>query len=366
MNIWEVTEPPRSYILFSGIAMMGAGLGRRVYFVNDPHITYPLVNLLLIGPSGIGKSTSLRDMAYKRLLAPLPEDMKPYLISGKITKEALHEDLYVCPHSIIMASELANMFSKEKYQEGMIPYITDLLDLEPASIRTKGGGPAKVIRAPECCIVGGSTKEWLQDQLPTTAGEGGFLPRFLIIKEDHKYRRIPLASQMLTTRQQLELEKERERVCGIFRALLNMHRGPVTFADYAASDEYSIWYQSYTPESGLLSPFAARAGAHVLRLALLVAISCERVEITAADVRAGIALVDYALGRLQSVVVPMTPQGRLIARVLEAIGGEAVSDVAIKRAMRNYCGGQDVDKILMGLLQAKDVVIIDGKYRRAS
>ena len=365
MQIWPTAEPPKSYILFAGMAMLGAALGRRVWVDLDIHTTYPLMNLLLIGPSGIGKSTALVDMAMDHLIRPLPEGLQPpHIITGKSTKEALHEDLMQKPHSIIMASELANFFSKEKYQEGMIPYMTDLLDLRPASIRTKGGGPAKIVYDPAVCVCGGSTKEWLQEQLPSSAGVGGFLPRFVIVKEDHKGQRVPDPNRVLSKAQRDTLAIERERVFYEFTRILRMSEGPVDFADYAASDAYGLWYQSFTPDTGNLAPFAARAGAHVLRMALLVALSCRRAELTAEDIQAGIALYDYTQRRLQEVIVPMSPQGKMLNKVMEAIGDDYVSDVQIKRAMRNYCSSQDVDKMLQSLLGSRDILFVDGKFRR--
>lgn len=369
MECWPLAESPRSYILFSGMAMLGAAIGRRSYFDLDVHRVFPLMNLLLIGPSGIGKSTALRDIALKSLIQNLPEADRPQVSIGKSTKEAMHEDLMANPHTIILASELSNLFSKEKYNEGMIPYITDLLDLEPVRIRTKGGGPLKsqnTIDEPECCILGGSTKAWLQDMLPNNAGEGGFLPRFFIVKEDYKYQRIADPRRHMSDRQRAELGKARERVFYEFSRLVGETEGLLDFFDYDASDEYSLWYQTFRPESGALAPFAARAGAHVLRIALLSAISCRRGFIIQEDVRAGIQLYEYASRKLQEVVIPMSSQGRLLNKVLECVGAEQLTIIQIRRAMRNYCGASDVDKMLRDLLSSGELVTQEGKYRRAN
>ena len=59
MKCWPHSEPPKSYILLSGMMAMGACFGRRVKFDHDVHVLYPMLNLLLIGPSGIGKTTAL-------------------------------------------------------------------------------------------------------------------------------------------------------------------------------------------------------------------------------------------------------------------------------------------------------------------
>ena len=329
----------------------------------DVHRLFPLLNLLLIGPSGIGKSTALRDMALKQLIHMLPEDQQPQIITGKTTKEALHQDLMTNAHSIILASELANMFSKEKYNEGFIPYVTDLLDLEPARIRTKSGG-SLVILKPECCILGGSTKSWLQDALPSNSGEGGFLPRFFIVKEDHKYQRVADPRRMMTERQRENLNVERIRVQLEFARLLKVPEGLIDFKDYEASDQYSYWYNTFLPDSGALAPFAARAGAHVLRLALLCAVSRRQSAISAEDIRAGICLHAYAQKKLAEVIIPMSPAGKNLNRLLDLLGDARMSDIELRRAMRNHCGASDTDRMISDLVKSREVVLDDGKFRR--
>lgn len=345
------------------MACLGAVLGRRVYFSLDVHKVYPLLNLLLIGPSGIGKSTAMRDIAVNHLIPQVPDEYRPNLLTGKSTKEAIHQDLIVAPKSIILASELANLFSKEKYNEGMIPYFTDLLDLAPARVRTKSGGNM-VIQRPECCVMGGSTKQWLQDMLPSTAGEGGFLPRFLIVKEDYKYQRIADPRRHQNDKQRSELATERERVFYEFNRISRINEGLIDFEDYEASDTYTEWYDTFLPESGALAPFAARAGAHVLRLALLTAISCRRNFICADDVRTGICLYTYSINRLAEVVVPLSPEGKKVTKVMDAIGNQSLSSMEIRRAMRNYMGSADVDRVLADLVRDHELMFEEGLFRR--
>lgn len=357
VDAFPLAEPPRSYILFSAMSMLGAALGRDVYFDQDVHRVFPLLNVLLIGPSGIGKSTSIH-MAEDTLLRVLPKDLEVNILIGKSTKESLHDDLLASDRSILIASELANMFSKEKYQEGMIAYVTDLLDLRPSRVRTKSGGD-KTILNPCVCIIGGSTKEWLQDAMPSNAGAGGFLPRFLIVKEDYKGQRIADPKRAMAASKLRELILQRERLQIDFQRLVRSYKGMglIDFADYSASDVYSYWYQTFTPETGHLAPFAARAGVHVMRMALLIACSCSQAEIRASDVEAAIALYNYTHKKLQEVVVPMSAQGKLLGKVLEAIGPGAMSQGAIRRAMRNYCTSADTDRFILSLVDSGDIVM---------
>jgi hypothetical protein len=363
MSVWPLSEPPKSYILFSGMAMLGAVLGRRVSFSLDVHRVFPLMNLLLLGPSGIGKSTALLNIGIKTLIYQIPEEDRPGIIEGKATKESLHSELIQVPHSIIFASELSNMFSKEKYNEGQISYITNLLDLNATSIRTKSGG-IQTIQKPECCILGGSTKEWLQDALPSNSGDGGFLPRFFIVKEDHKFQRIADPKRHISDKKWKELLSERDRVAYEFLRLSKISGGIYDFEDYDASDAYSYWYQTYLPDSGSLAPFAARAGAHILRMALLLAVSRHRDSIGVDDVRCAISLYGYASDKLAEIIIPMTPEGRKINKLLDAIGRLELTGTDVRRVMRNHCSAGDVDRMLGDLVRDRELIYNEGKYRR--
>ena len=330
------------------------------------HRTYPLLNLLLIAPSGVGKSTALRDIAIQHLIAPLPDGpIKPTVLAGKTTHQAAHQDLMVTPHAIILASELANLFSKEKFMEGAIPFFTDLMDLAPVRIRTKTGG-SPVVERPECCVLGCSTKEWLSDMLPQNSGEGGFLPRFLILKEDYKAQRIADPSRMMTANQQAELQVLRDRTFRDFLHIITAAEGRMDFEDFDTSDVYAYWYHTFKPETGALAPFAARAGAHVLRLALLSAISRFRPSIGIEDVRCGIALYGYSQKRLTEVVVPMSPAGKLMNKLLETLGQEERTVISLRRAMRNHCSGQDVDRMLADLERNREITRTNDSYRRTN
>lgn len=149
-----------------------------------------------------------------------------------------------------------------------------------------------------------------------------------------------------------------------FTRLVRINEGLIDFEDYEASDAYTEWYNTFLPESGALAPFAARAGAHVLRLGLLVAISCGRQTITSDDIGAGICLYQYANNKLAEVVIPLSPEGKKVTKLQEVIGNMALSAMEIRRAMRNYMGSADVDRVLGDLVRDKELILEEGLYRR--
>jgi len=211
---------------------------------------------------------------------------------------------------------------------------------------------------------GGSTVEWLQDQLPDSAATGGFLARFFIVKEDHKRQRIADPKSELSTSQWNEIERAREKCKHDFQLALELHRGPITYHNPLARDVYSIWYQTQTPLTGALSPFSARAGEFVLRLSMLLALSCLRNSISESDVQTAIELYNYASRRLQEVVVPYSPQGKLLAKVFEAVGTQPTPIVNIHRAMRNFAPAQEVERALTSLLMSKEIKLVGTEYQR--
>lgn len=347
------------------MAMLGASLGRKVWFDLDAHVLFPMLNVLLIGPSGIGKSTSILKYGWP-LVANLPPDLRPQLIQGKTTPESLHDELVAEPHALVFASELANFFSKAKYMEDMIPYVTQLLDYEESVERRTRSSGLLTVKAPSVAIVGGSTVEWLQGQLPDSAASGGFLARFLIVKEDHKSQRVPDSRAMFSRSKWIEIENLRLQCHKDFERIVGQFEGRMIWRDFSASDAYGIWYQTQVPATGHLSPFSARAGEFVLRLGMLIALSCEREYILDTDIDSAIKLYDFATAKLQQVVVPYSPAGKLIANVLLAIGQRPMHLHELARAMRNSATAQDVERIIYSLLCSKDIKLLpDGRYQRA-
>lgn len=358
MELWPTSESPKSFLLFSGMAMLGACLGRRVWLDQDIHQVRPMLNLLLIGPSGIGKSSAVK--VAKKLLPYVPEFQRPQFIEGGSTKEKLHMDLVEQPKAILFAPELAAFFSKEKYKENLIPYVTNLLDYEDAiEIRTRRDGIVTVLN-PSVSVLGASTLEWLQDQLPDSAVSGGFLARFLILNEDAKGQRIANPHRLLSARNRDLLFRKRERVLAEFSELFTIHEGNIDYEDYDAAECYAKWYNGYKPASGYLAPFAARAGELILRLSMLLAISGRRNAISKADITSAITLYTFIASRLDRIVVATNPQGKLAALVLDCISTGGVRPGEIVKKLRAVASYSEIEKHLEGLIYSGDLVVEDG------
>lgn len=102
----------------------------------------------------------------------------------------------------------------------------------------------------------GTTVDWLQRQVPNSAVGGGFLPRFLIVTEEHKAQIVPWPDDRLDAEKKAVLGKLRAEVSREF-VHLSQTEGKYTFADQEAVDTFSVWVQTHQAETGHLRPFAA-------------------------------------------------------------------------------------------------------------
>lgn len=332
------------------MGLLSGVLGRKVYMeYDDFRKTYSMLNVLLIGPSGIGKSTSV-SMA-KELLPFIPQEKRPQFISGSATKEKLHADLVINSHAIVFASELATLFSKEQYKEGLIPYVTQLLDYEnEVSIRTKKDD-LTIIENPEVTLLGASTREWITNMLPDTAATGGFLPRFLPVLEDRRGQRIANPRRLLTPSQVDALAVRREKVKNAFTRI-GITEGVIDYEDEEAASVFKNWYEQQQAPTGSLAPFYARAGEMVLRMSILFAVSCDRkrMEIREEDVNGAITLYSYLCDRFADITVATTPAGKLLQSVLDAITYEGTPAVRLFRNLNNVATAPELQKQINSLI----------------
>ena len=356
-------ESPDTYQLFAAMSTMGAIIGRKCWFDNDIFRIYPMQNLLLIGPSGIGKSTCV--MLARRMLKALREEEQPQIIASG-TKEKIHSDLVVSPKAILVASELANFFNRSQYMEGMIPYMTQLLDYEDTvELRTKGGGILR-IQEPAVTVIGASTVDWLQDQLPESAGTGGFLARFLIVAEEFKKQRVALPGVMFTPTETAKLEALRNRALWEFRqVMLNVPDGPIPLQSYEVADCFSNWYVNQKSETGYLAPFIERSREIVLRLGMLLSLSKGAHEIELEDVESAIKIYEIATAQLKSVIIPMSPDGKQLLAVLKAVGKGEMSYKQLYSALAAMATDRRVDLLIESHLRSGALIkTTEGKLRR--
>lgn len=352
LQAWPVSEAPKSFLLFGGLAMVGAAVGRKAWIGRDVHRSFPMLNCLFLGPSGIGKSTAIKAAMTLHAMSGVAHA----IIADATTPEMIHNRLVEEGRAIILAEELAAFFGKQRYLEGMIPYVTLLLDYKDRLQRGLKSEGVKVVEAPEVTVLGGSTLEWLQDQLPDTAATGGFLPRFLIVKEDHKGQKIANPDAALSRAKRLQVESLRRSCAEVVSALSTQGDfGTVGFYDYSVADLYAEWYHQRPAPPDALAPFAARAPEWVMRLALLMALCRGEGALRETDVETGIKLYEFTEAKLAEALTAYTPRGRMLKTVLEAIPPGGVSLRTLYKRLRPVATAKEIRELLDSLLESRDV-----------
>lgn len=176
-------EGPLPYHLFSILTVMGATLGRRVLLDMDAFKIYPTMASVLVGESGLRKTTAsdiavnlLRDMELVKVYAE------------KLTPEFLVEEMKDFAQGLIYAPEMVILLNRKKYMEGTVELITRLLDnpdkWDTGTITRKKTMLTDVAISTLYC----STPSWLISGVSEDVFTGGFMARHILVVQHDSSR----------------------------------------------------------------------------------------------------------------------------------------------------------------------------------
>jgi hypothetical protein len=330
------TEVPFSYAVAGGLCTIGAVVRRNRWVDQFDWRVFPNQPLMLIGPSGIGKDTTIN-----RVLTTIKsvEHVSNVPVVGGKTLEYIQNRLLSMPKpacAVVPAAEMAAFFGKADYQANMLTGFTDMMSNgEAVDISTKGnsqrydanGRPvgfvqAQVIQQPTITMLAGSTVEWLHKAMPDNTMEGGFLGRFLIVAEELGSKHIPLVKgdktkqELDTLRAHLDTWNESVKECTLACTKL---REVILYDD--AEHMYGNWYHNrFKKFSRAVAPYANRSRDMVLRLAMLMAFTRKHYRwIEECDVAFAISLMNSVAERIDRVALPPTPEATVARKIMEML-----------------------------------------------
>lgn len=253
-------EAPLAYHLFCALLVVGAVVNRRVWFNMGYFRLFPPLGIILLGPSGVKKTTS-SDI----VVGILQEMGVTKIYSEKLTPEALVEGMRDCAQGLVYAPELAVMLGKQKYNEGMIPLLTRFMDCPDVWVSetiTRGQKPLNDIAI---SILMCSTPDWFVENTPEDTFGGGFIARTLLVMQGQGSPRLVSVPKAPTNDGRVNLAAT--------LAKSHTHEGEIIFAP-GVGDKYHNWYvqhkkQTEQPDHKLLTTYYQRKPQHALRIAII-------------------------------------------------------------------------------------------------
>lgn len=363
-------EAPELYHKWVAISIIGASLGRRIFFDKGYYKVYPCHFIILIGPSGkVRKSVSagigvnlLRQVTDINIIA---EKITPeQLLSALSVKKILNKVQYIDSSGFIFASELAAFLGKQKYNEGLIPMLTTLADCPDSwTYSTKMGGKVELENV-ALSFLGCSTPDWIVESLPPAVFGGGFMSRCLFVVQEFTTR--------VNALPKIEAPEIRERLILMLRDISNIE-GQITLTK-EGEKFYVDWYKknkSINVEESKMEAYFERKPDHLLRLAMVLCAAKNNPN----DLVIDSMMLEKALLFLNEIeqYLPSTfgeieanPQARIQARILKAIDKEEKDEIEHSKLLRMFSKVVNVDqfRVIMSTLIEARVLQQDVKTKK--
>ena len=254
----ENSEAPLAYHIFCAIAGFVATINRRVFFDMGNAKLFPPFGILILGPSGI-KKTSAADI----IVNILNEMQLTPVYAEKLTPEALIDAMKGGNATgLVYSPEMTVLISKQRYMESIIPLLTrfmDSPDIWKSETIMRGKGALTDI-AITCLMC--STLDWFIKNTPENIFGGGFIARNIMVLQEKSARTIPLPRKSdPKLRDKLILEL----------ATLHQFQGEIFLSD-ATTKRHAEWYthdkHHRLVEHEILETYYQRKPSHMLRIAI--------------------------------------------------------------------------------------------------
>ncbi len=185
-------EAPSDFHYWTGLAVLGAALRRDVYHARGIDRVFPSLWILLVAPSGYGKTTCL-NMG----LNILSKVDGVRVLADRGSAEAMIKDLATPDEfgntdavGVIYAPELTSFIDKRETSSGMVSFLFRLADFPDSLVYHTLKQSRLQLRNVAATFMGGSTIELIVDAIPKNALKTGFLARYLCVNGEGTERKI--------------------------------------------------------------------------------------------------------------------------------------------------------------------------------
>jgi hypothetical protein len=252
------SEAPLAYHLFSALVGVGATVNRRVWFNMGYYRVFPNMGVIILGPSGIKKTSAANIM-----VGMLTELELTKIYSEKLTPEQLVEAMKDMAQGLIYAPEMAVFLGRQRYMEGIVPLITRFMDCPDVWASETVMRGKKTLRDIAISSLMCSTLDWFISNTSEDVVSGGFIARNIIVAQESSPRLEPIPKPgNALVRQALVNDLAR----------IHSMEGELTLTP-ACAGRYDSWYREQKSEAAsaeheLLVTYYQRKPDHVKRVAM--------------------------------------------------------------------------------------------------
>jgi len=187
----SISEAPEQYNIWSAISVIGATLKNNVYFKRGTFTIYPNNYIVLVGPPGVGKGSSINPVYDLAKDANLVNVISDRITAPKIIERiASGQPGHVMNHSgalsvvkdstaVLMSLELPTLLSSSDW---MLPFLCEAWDRNEYFYDTKNNG-SNVIKGMCTSLIGACVPEYIRRLNKDVNGaiNGGFTARTVFV-----------------------------------------------------------------------------------------------------------------------------------------------------------------------------------------
>lgn len=353
----DATDAPEVFHLFSGLAILAAVLGRRIYLPFGDGTLFPNVWIVLLAASStFHKSTALSIGG--RVLRHVDEQV---IFPNEFTPEVLTANLSEKPTCLMFWSEMKNLLGlfERPYMAGTKELLTELYDCPDRYVR-KLRGECFTIERPAVSILAATTIDWLVATMRHSDVAGGFTARFVFVPAYAKSRDVALPAPS-------DIHRRNELVQMLQRC--SQAEGMVDIS--GVRPLYEEWYYKTVaelradPNTETLAGFYTRLTVYTLKFAMLLEVSETRdILIREETMRRAFAVTDYVKTAIRYLVereFHVDRSGRDLERIYRVI--ESKPGIGRRELLQAaHMLMKDCDPILATLLASGRVRVQDKGY----
>jgi hypothetical protein len=347
LSFTEKSASPESYHIWTYLSMVASVLGKKTFIRCNYFNVYPNMYIILASMPGVGKkSTAMR--IGRQLVNEADDEMVKYSNDSQTPQALMIEmqksfNIVEVPNGKLFGSSALTVLASELVSllfsgPAMVDFLTDIYDSDKKfEYKTKNMG-STIIKNPCLNIMAGVTTDSLNARVIRDATAGGFMSRSVVIYDNNT--RSSSAFDMPSNHH----NDARDRVVERFRQINDVY-GEMSFTKSAIKmyQEYELVEEAALKLQPINVEFRSRKPIHVLKVAMLIAASDLRIQITDLDLTVAIGLLEKVEHNMQYIHLSSGghKNAEIHSRIILALG--KVEEIDYHDLLTHFMSSTDED-----------------------